>query len=167
MIYDWDFESWLAVKLKASMRQPTRTALYVALLEPLRELYAEFLTIREKVEFDVGYSMETISIEHMMNTLFDPNLKRINIVTNDDVLPRVFTFQDGENTLQAPDVFAGADGEVLDPDPVFLFADDEVINTADYTVSVPNSVWVTHETAIRARLDRYRIAGKKYEIELI
>lgn len=143
-MYDFDFEKLLRWLLPFEIRKPKMLAFYRGLLSFIENLYQQFLDFIFVTDDRIRITGQVRVMRYELNKLFDPDLKRIEILdaVGDGIL---FVFVEAENN------------------PVYL---PTFINGSDYDflVRVPIE-YQAKENFIKEFLNRYKLASKRYHIE--
>ena len=114
-----------------------------ALLSPVKLVHNRLLSFRvEKVD-DIATTGQVATLRYKLNRRFDPSLRRFDIVDGADT-PFIYIYTSGENQpFYLPDFTTG--------------------NDADFIVQAPFDLQGS-TAAIRAFLNRYKIASKRWKI---
>lgn len=135
-----------------------------ALLQPVQTLNDGFVDAAATIRYFLRFDGRVIYLEHLLNDLFDNNLRRIYIDDPDTVqiiTPYVFNKVEQQPPLT---IFNKIEGE---DDTVFLYTKYELgLPTDDFVVHVPTGIFdPTVETQMSFYIDKYRIAGKRYSFQ--
>jgi len=162
-IYDIDNSVLVQEQLRPKFRQTKWLGWLLALLTPLFRRHDEFLVLRDSAWYFIRHNSEVIYLEKMLNEKFSP-------VGYDN--------QDHENTKA---IYID-DGEA--PTPQYIFRKVEVqpvflnpriyIKTraeiaalySDFIIKIPSAITFI-EAKVRAEVNKYKLAGKIYKIEVI
>lgn len=112
----------------------------------------------KKIEHQLTFNGTVIMLEHFLNDVYDPGLRRIKIEDLDLIEP-LYLFNKSEQNEQTY-LFNSAEGN-----PVFLRNQSES-NSERFKIIIPASV-VFNEQNLRARLKRYVLPTMKYLVEVI
>lgn len=141
-----------------------RTPLFLAYMEVCKNViqksYTAFYAFFDTVKYDLTFTGQVISLEHLLNDYYDNTQRRIYI---DDVLDEINVFlfnavEDNEKTY----IFNTAENE----EKTYLFNASELSNIQDFTIYIPSDV-VFSEVQLRRLIDLYKTPGKQYSIEII
>lgn len=156
--YSWNIENWITRYLRKKRRTTINIAWIKTLLSPLQEKADEFAAKTIDFDFRIKYNSQQKVLESLLNTLFDPSLKRIRIVTTTDIMPPVIIYDDTENPDHAIiyDESEAIDGPIL-------YDQDEIDANYDFRIMAPAAL-SGQESKILAWVERYRIGSKKYTI---
>lgn len=141
-------------------RTKNRQYLYNVCLYPFKELNAEYITWRDKETIRSYMTGETVNLEWYLNSLFDPNLKRIYIETNE-----------GGGVVKGirgtePDLYQVAGIRGTEPTLYVskrLKGEDAVLGFKRFGVYIPNDIAELAED-IKGVVNNYRFAGKTFMI---
>ncbi len=167
MNYNWNIRIWLEQYIPLQMRKPVRIALSYALIAPVQVAWDRFIVKKTAIDFDTMFSGETICVEEKLNILFDPVLKRIQIATNDDAETHYYIYNHNETIEEAKKVYVYKHDEAIDDSlKIYIYGHSEILNPYDFTVYVPNEVYTPIPVNIKQEIEKYRFAGKRYQITL-
>ena len=167
MNYNWNIRIWVEQYLPTMLRKPIRIALHYCLLAPIQQMWFDFIEKKTVIDFDTMFSSETICFEEKLNILFDPVLTRISIQTNDDVGEIHYSFNRSETIDSTEEEYSYSRSEVIDPSLyIYTYNRGELLNPFDFTVQVPTGVNTLYAEKIKQEIEKYRLAGKRYQIIL-
>lgn len=133
-----------------------------ALLAPLQSLNVAFAEYVSTTRYDLSFNGQVVYLEHILNDKFDDVDRRIYI--DDPAGQQVFTPYLFNRVEQQPPLIIRNKSEAL-PTP-FLYNVPELVVTNDFVVHVPISVFnSTVEAQMKALMNKYRIAGKRYTFQ--
>lgn len=158
--YRINWDRLVVLQLPTILRQSKMVAFLLALIEPLKELYQEFLLFRLDQLYEAEINGQVINLERVLNDIFDPVERRIYISDGETFDPPVFY----EEFKNLPVIFnAITDSE----NPVF-FANDKIDEriTFNFYVHVPEDVF-TDKIRVKSVVNRYRAYGRIYDVVLI
>jgi hypothetical protein len=168
MQYGINFKALINQYLPPLLRKPVRLSLYDSFCQPLKDLHDEFLQLIETIDYDLKYTSETICIEAKLNELFDPILKRIYIITNDDLVDATYIYGRSEVIQEGEVEWLYSRSETVPADDViYEFGRDEEQIINDFTVHVPSSVLSSSEPKLIFETNKYKAAGLQYNIVTI
>lgn len=160
--YNINFASLARALLPSVMRTAVKMASILrAIVKPLQTLNNRFNLLRTQTDYQVLFDSRVIYMEKLLNDFFDTSLRRIYI-GDGSLIPRPeFIYNVVENR---PPVFIYNEAEAQPP--VYLRNRAESISAIDFIVYVPLAI-LTPENAqqIRAWVNRYRLAGKRFSIQ--
>jgi hypothetical protein len=160
MLYQVNWYRLIQQLLPSFLRKPVQQLWLYALLGPLAELHAVFLAYRTDKLRELSYNGQTINMEAMLNYYWPSGGGGIFIENNPQQLPVVYTYYQVE---QQPPLYIFANGEAAPP--TYIYSDAEYLaGNVDFIIWVPVATVYT-EAAMRARVDLYRAAGKRYRIQ--
>lgn len=129
-----------------AVRKPRLLAWLAALISPIIALHNRFLNFRRQTLLDLKVTGQVRILRFYLNERFDLGNERITITDGDDNA-RVFVFLESENEpLHLPTFLSGS--------------------TIDFIVNVPSDLQGL-DYQIRAFLDQFKLASKRYRINYI
>lgn len=132
----------------------------LALIEPVRQSYADFLQFRKQQLYEAEINGQVVKLERVLNDTFDPVDRRIFITDGEYFTPPVFY----EEYKNMPVVF-NAEGDV--DNPVFWSVENIDNRVAfNFYVHIPAAVWFDR-LRVRATVNKYKILGRTFEIKEI
>jgi len=150
---------YLPTLLKPTLLRRSRfTAWLLALLAPLRQLYATVLLYQAASFRELSYNGQTIRLEGALNDQFDPDARRIRIDNSDlDLTPIYFNFvseqQPEKYLLFAPE----------SPPWTYAFLYVEFSTQTDFTVHVPVVLRTDQRTnQLNARIKHFKLAMRHH-----
>lgn len=133
-----------------------------ALLAPLQSLNLDFSQYVSTTRYDLSFNGQVVYLEHVLNDQFDAIDRRVYI--DDPAGQQVFTPYVFNRVEQQPPLVIRNKSEALATP--FLYNSPELIVTNDFVVHVPVSVFnSTVEMQMKALINKYRIAGKRYTFQ--
>lgn len=160
-MYQVDWLNLILSLLPGFLRKPVQQTWLYTLLGPLVQLYTTFLQYRATKLRELSYNGQTIMLEQMLNYYWPSGGGGIFIENNPSQVPNVYIYAQSE---QQPPLYIYADGELATTGPTYIYSDAEYSNNVDFIIWVPAATVYT-EPAMRARVDLYRAAGKRYRIQ--
>jgi len=151
-----DFRRLILWLLPVNLRTTVHDAWLRALYAPLRSIYSLFIARRDANLYWLFITPQVCYLEKMLNDRYDSAERRIYITDSTPVTP-VYIYLEEE---QKP-VYIYTEEEQK---PVYIYTEAEInAGRADFIVNVPASVSY-NDREMQALLDRYKLAGKRYEI---
>ena len=142
------------------LRRPLAGALLYAGIAPLGRLLSELRTYRSATGYRLRHNGQVCKLCGALNDEFDPELRRIEIEDSDSAGNReaaAVWLRDMDRWVMVPRRGAGA-----------VSIHREGFNGTsgyDFWVTVPEELWTAEtETRLRAILNMYKLAGKRYAI---
>ena len=129
------------------------------LLWPLQSLNNLFVNYANDLTYFESFTGQVIYLEHILNDLFDPTNRGIYIEDNIPVQP-LYLYNHAENQ-EDTFVYNKSEGAA----PLYLYNQAQIDADFDFIVIVPPNVIVTDEDYMRAIINRYKLASKRYKIE--
>lgn len=156
MILNWQIRNWIKQMLPPMVRGENTIAWLYSLLKPIETLYGYLVTFRLTILNKMSYNGQTIILRTLLNELYDSTLKRIFIITENDLLPDNYIYTAPENT-QPLYIFTKTENT-----PTYIYTALEYINGFEFLVKVPTGILTAaQEIRLKATVNYYRIAGKR------
>ncbi len=142
------------------LRKKRMAAFLISVIKPLDTLY-------ESTLYKMQHTCQVISLEKMLNEHFAvsgydaKNHENTKVITiTDEYFPHEnYIYTQGENT---PSVDYDNTNLWLDEDAIFL---EDGVQHFDFAVNIPATIPFI-EAKLRAIIDYYKLAGKKYRINI-
>lgn len=142
------------------IRQQFTISYLRAAFAPLNSLQTQFYQFFEDKKYELTWNGQVIMLEHLLNDQFDA-IDRGIYITDSGQTPLQYWFTNTENNEQTF-LFTNSESEP----PYYLFSNSEYESDIDFIVNVPSTV-VFDENLMRYYINKYRCAGKRYNIEII
>lgn len=130
-----------------------------AAVKPLTEVWEDFIQFRDDIDYDLKFNGQVIYLEHVLNDQFDP-VDRLIEITDAANVDYEFVFTNAESVP----LYVYTSGETS-PDQVYLRTDNELISQSQFVVNIPNTG--IDQNALKALIDKYRLASKSYIINIV
>lgn len=154
-IYKIDYYKLVRWLVPPFLMQKKLLALLKALLTPVPQLYARFTEQRAKNIYTLAHGTQVVYMQKVLNERFDPSNKRIRIA-------------DGKlyNQVYIYATEAGLPLFLEREEPTWLFSSAKYKEGHfDFIVVLNNAkVSETELFELRALVDKYKLAGKRYKI---
>lgn len=154
-IYDVDIKRLIKLLLPMRWRNAGLLTLIRALTEPIAGLPVEVKNYKAKQEYRMSYNGQVCRLRGLLNDEFDAEERRITIVDakGDDANRYLFVYArgDGQNVL-LPRMVRERHSPSLDK--------------WDFEISVPTELKI-EELRIKALINEYKLASKRYKINYI
>jgi hypothetical protein len=159
MNYGFDVKKMATMLLPSFLRKSKQIAWIVALLAPFERLRREWLSFIDQTRYNASLTGQVIILQMHLNNRFDFSTRLIRIIDGNP-LGTFIWFQD-ENQAPNHTRFKNESNEYT----MYLRFKDEFVQTFDFDfiVRVP-SEYENIELAIRAVIEAYKLAGKRYKI---
>jgi len=165
-IYNIDHSLIYKRNTSPDMRKPKWFAWLKVLLSGWLNIHTDFLALRERVNTNLSYNIQTAIVEYMLNQTFGPGIFVENLSLQADT---VFTNYYSEGGLP---VYTFGYGESLDAnyEEVYTSFYAELDNSFDAVIYIPTTLIdisvdeVTH-AEVRALITKYLTAGKRFKVE--
>lgn len=126
-----------------------------SLLAPGADLVEWFSDYRDETSRNLSFNGQTIVLERALNLHYDTGDGIY--ITNAEITGTVaYMYKQGDDAT----MYAWEDGG---DDTLYLWYSGDVVGAYDFTVYVPVAL-VFEEVEMRAFVDQYRLAGKRYQI---
>lgn len=154
MWYKIDFIRVFLNWLPTFLRKPLSVSLFISFAEPIAWLHDQWLVFRADNLYKLAHNGQVPFFEQALNDTLDPSDRRIRIVDGNK-FGRLYIYTNGE---QKP-LYLGIAylREATD------FADTGV----DFIVLVPVEIVQSKLPLLRSLIEFYKIASKRYKIEII
>ncbi len=162
-MFDFSFRNTIKRLLHPFYRKTKHIAVLMAFLVSIRRLKDNFITFRNKTEYDIKFNAQTLSLEARLNQEYNLLMGTIYIETVSSTDNAVYTFWLSEN--QAP-VYVGWLSEMT-INPVYTFWLSEPPPAGigiEFIVWVPSTLNFDLEQ-MKAIINLYKLAGKRYAIK--
>lgn len=154
MWYKVDFQKLMLWLLPFKLRKARNVALLSAMVTVIQNLHSSWLNNRERNLYLLAHNGQTCYFRKALNDSFDDNLRRIEIV-NGNVFEEVYIFTSPENQPQ----YLGK---------INIYgAEDNATSAVDFIVKVPAEIVDNRLIELRAEIDYYRQAGKRFKIQRV
>lgn len=163
-IFDINFSKWAILLLPTALRQSRMIAWVKVLISPIATLHYDFVQKRKKDIYRLSHNGQVCYLRKALNDKFDSEQRRIKIISGSKYKAQ-YIYTKGEKkptflgTMYLRDKSAYADTGV------------------DFLVLLPLSVWNSYKTEIaigeyrhypiEALVDYYRLASKRYKIQVL
>lgn len=156
-MFNINFDILIKLLLPVSLRQPTTESFLKAVLKPLKQLYNIFLSYRTKQLLALSYTGQTMYLKKLLNDNFD-NARRFRIT---DVANNRLQLCNDPNVTKH--LTPAADTYEID-----FYNPEHDGNNIDFTITgADDLLYMPSITEVAYFVDRYKLAGKKYNIEFI
>lgn len=143
------------------LRKPKKIAWLFQSFKQLRNKKTEFDNLREYWDYNRKFNTQILSLENRLNQQYNLVLGSIYIETPDTINESVYTFWLNENQ-PSPFIYWLSEFDT----PTYIKWLEETPETPfDFIIWVPNSL-VFDEDEMRAIVELYKLAGKRYTIIL-
>lgn len=166
MIYNWIVRVWVQQYISFIIRKPKMAALMYSYVKPVEALHTDFMAKKLEIDRLIKYNSQQKLLASLLNDLFDSTLRRITVVTNDDLIEHTYISRRAETVDPLERVYAYRRSEPP-AQKVFVYRRNETDAYADFAVNVPAALLPTIQAALRSRVDYYKTAGKTYKINAI
>lgn len=156
MWYNINFDKLAIMLLPTFLRKPIFVTYVQCLFKPIADIHYEWLQKRTKVDFyALRHTGQVCRLRKVLNDRLDNTLRRIRIGEG-TAFPQEYIWTESEQ-----------DAQWLD-DTFFVYTENEYENTGvDFTVFVPLQIKNERIYELKYLLKYYKLAGKRYKIEVI
>jgi hypothetical protein len=126
---------------------------------PLEQLKDQFNLFQERIDYEMTWNGQVCMLEHLLNLEFDPINNGI-FITDGVPLDKKYLFNEAESNEPT---YIHNDSEPIEP--TYIYNDSEVANY-HFIVNVPLSV-TFDENLLKFFVNKYRLAGKRWKIDII
>lgn len=165
MIFSVDFDKWIVQMLPTFLRRRVMFAFIRAMCAPVVELYHAFLASRSEQIFNSAYNGQVCYLRAALNDAF--GVTGFQISDGDNVTGEwLYAKKDDMpgQLLAVDETLNKAPGEDEEPPehPTPLLADEMQLTAVQDTfiVYVPESIYATQLSRVKAIVDRFRILSK-------
>lgn len=129
--------------------------------KPLREVWFAFLQFRTSTTYKLQFNGQVMYLEQILNETFDPINQDIYITDDANI---EYTYIGLQSETPTEQVYIGLQGETP-TNQAYIGTLAEYQSANNFIVNVPATV--TNLFAVRSIIDQYKLAGKKYLINVI
>lgn len=162
-IYNINWNRLVNLLLPPDWRKAPLMQLVSAFISPVIATYNDFMAFRVQALYKLNHNSQVCYLQAVLNDEFDFTFRRIKI-NNLQLIEPVWVAQFEENEPVWVD-----ENEVI-----WLSSIEDFINTADFTVLVPEALQpetesgiLAFETLMRGKIDYYKLYSKNYIIQWV
>lgn len=155
-IFNIDYTKLAVQLLPSRLRLPGMKAFALVLIAPVRSLYGRFQGFRDDALYELRHNGQVCHLEGALNDMFDNTARRIYI-EDGDTIDAITLFIEEEEKPVALYVESEAS-------PVYFYTDEELTTGGSFVVKVPD-ILAFDPNRMRALVNKYKLAGKLYEIQ--
>jgi hypothetical protein len=159
-VFNINWDKTIKLLLPVHLRRQRTLAFLKALSRPLKNLYNGFINYRRQTLRTVSHTGQVMYLEQLLNDLYSPSHRGIEIVDSDDDRFPAMLYNAAEGQLPVY-VYNKLEEE---EEPYYLRNIAEYYNLIDFIVRVPNGLSVS-PAIIRNWVNRYRQAGKRFILQ--
>lgn len=160
-IYSVNWQRLCRWMVPSILRKPVFLAVLYAIAAPVQAVHSAFTGFRKIKLYELSINPQVVYLEKMLNDKYDSGLKRIYIADAVWFAP-LYIYQEAE--LKGIDLFLDSENQ-----PVTLRTESETnVNGFgnDFIVYVPSSV-IFNVDEMKSLIDKYKLAGRRYSIQII
>ena len=155
-MFDIDYILFLKRLLPWHKRKPIRLAFINVIANVMKGINNQFLTFISDTNYKLTITNQKIYLEHYLNDLYDPVLKRI-FIQNLELQSHIYHYTALENKL----IYEYTNAENM---PYYLKTNAEQNSQYNYTIWVPNDI-TYDENQLKSYVNKYNPVGKIYQIQ--
>lgn len=129
-----------------------------ACIKGLRDVYEYLIAFRSDVEYELQFTGQVIYLEHILNDKFDPVNRLIFIEDAADV-EYLYIYNNSEPET-GPYVYNNSETF----NDLYLQTTSEQISNQAFIINIPSTG--INQTQLKAVVDKYKLAGKIYSINI-
>lgn len=142
------------------IRKPRILAFWSVIALSINGVQTSFQQLFNDTKYDLTFNGQVIYLEHYLNDKYDNTQRRI-VIEDIELGNSTFLFnkiEENEDTF----IYNKTENE----DPIYLNNNTEVMAVNNFQVLVPSDI-TFDEIVFRRHVDKYRLAGKQYEIIIV
>lgn len=160
--YNIDWNNVIKILVPPVYRQTIHLDWLKALTAPIRSLYSSFVSYKDDKMYFSSITFQQIAIEKLLNDLYDNTHRRIYL---EDVTQITNTYI-ANKALGYPPVYVY--NSAVSHDELWVYNKNTTLTQLDFLVKVPAMLMGTiNLNQMKAYIDDYAFAGKRYEIQSI
>lgn len=157
-VFDIDYNKLIKLLLPVRVRKPRLLAFLGVMVSPVVYLYNNFMANRANNLYEVNHTGQVCRLRAAINDRFDNIHRRIYIVDGDTILPTWMY-----RRTESKPVYIKTRSEAS---PVYMYRRSELFTLGYFVVKVPGAVTFDREE-MKALINKYKLAGKPYKIEIV
>lgn len=150
----------IEITLPPFLRGINLLSLLTAAIKPIVQTQQSFYQFYEDKKYELTFNGQVIYLEHLLNDQFDSVLRRIYIEDGDQTT-NIYLFNNSENN-EAEYVFNKSENK----EDLYLFNTSVTYTDLDFIVFIPIGL-VYNENLMKFYINKYRLAGKRFQIQEI
>lgn len=152
MWFEIDFRKLVLLLIPTFLRRPRLVAYLQALITPIANLHIDWKKKRLDDWYKINHTGQVCYLQKALNDRFDVSNRQIYI-TDGNSFPRKYIYTNAEKKP----VFLGK---------IFIYQNGEYSNTGvDFIVHVPKRVLRTQLNEVKALINFYKLASKRFSIQ--
>ena len=150
----------MSILLPIDLRLEVHGAFVEVMKNVLQPLYTNFYDYFNQKKYELTFNGQVILLEHLLNDYYDNVQRRIHI---DDSLENsnIYIFNKIEGNEKRYLFNSLENGS-----KTYLFNKSEIESLKDFTIFIPSSV-AFGEVQLKKLVDKYKLPGKSYNIQLV
>lgn len=160
MWFNLNIKKLAVLHLPTALRKAREIKFLFSLVKPLSRIHFDWLQVRNENIYKLNHNSQVCYLRKTLNDRFDPAERRI-IIMDYQIYKQNYIYTQGENKP-----FKLGNSSSTDCGPMYLRpAYDYDLSTLNFIVKVPNELLVDNIYKIKALIEYYKLANKKYKIE--
>lgn len=157
--YNINFSNFIKKLLPPFLRGSRMLDWLKALIKPLQTLNTKFNEFMQRIRYKIGFNGQVVYLEHILNDYYDNTLRRIYITDGSSIPLPPYIYNKIENRVQY--LYNKSEAEP----PLYAYNKSEYNTSVDFIVNVPAAILTAQlSQQIRALVNQYRIAGKRFAV---
>lgn len=161
-MFDFDFRNTIKRLLHPMYRKVKQIAWLMVFLLSIRRLKDSFITLRDKIEYDIKFNSQTLSLEARLNQQYNLLMGTIYIETISSTDDAIYIFWLSEN--QQPVYIGWLSETSLEPKYITWLSETVSVANVEFIVWVPSTL-IFDLDQMKAIINLYKLAGKRYSIQ--
>lgn len=154
MLINWN--RFIINLLPIALRTTSAYGFIRALFAPVVDLYSSFQTYERDVKYKLAHNSQAWSIQAVLNDAFDPDYRRIRIEDPGDKNVTLLNLDDDQRPLITDDDATAA--SIVHNDSTYS------VWSWDFIVVIPYAYSDSEIYRLRALVEFYKLAGKRYDV---
>lgn len=161
-MYSLDIDNLVIKRTPPDLRLPKYVAWMQNMLCPMQMVNDDFVSTVDRLKEELSINGQTMVLEWALNNKWPDAAGGIQIDNTPDHKPRYYVWAKSENQGFLAFVRSKDEGY---PAPAYLYGKDEYSVENDFTVRVPATLDFD-EDEMKAFINKYKLADKRYKIEI-
>lgn len=160
MWYNINIKKLAILHLPTVLRKAREIKFLLSLVKPLSRIHYDWLLLRNENIYKLNHNSQVCYLRKTLNDRFDPVERRI-LISDSQIYKQNYIYTVGENKP-----YKLGNSSSTDCGPMYLRqASDYNLTSINFVVKVPNELLIDNINKIKAIIDYYKLANKKYKIE--
>ncbi|WP_107039978.1 hypothetical protein [Brumimicrobium mesophilum] len=157
----FDVNNIVENNISPRLRKVFTLAFFKACASPLVVSFSTFYQFYEDKKYELLFNGQVIYLEHLLNDQFDNINRGIYITDAPQQADQIVLYNENENNEETV-IFNIPENEP----PIVTYNYSEMLAWPDFIVNIPSSV-VFNQTQLKAYVNKYKLAGKNYIINIV